>query len=91
MNMILNFQEELFKKFQNGDGFLFLAEKVAPQLKAISTPSVNSKKISSKIFSVSSKKISVIPNGIDFKVFFLKLEILELRIKLLPQQALMFL
>jgi len=46
-----------------------MQKKVAPKLKAISTPSFNSKNDISRDFNVLKKKISVIPNGIDFEVF----------------------
>ena len=49
--------------------FLRMQKKVAPKLKAISTPSLSSKNDIAKDLNVSSRKISVIPNGIDFKVF----------------------
>ncbi|MDC0207922.1 glycosyltransferase family 4 protein, partial [Pseudomonadota bacterium] len=49
--------------------FLRMQKKVAPKLKAISTPSLNSKNDIAKDLNVSSRKISVIPNGIDFEVF----------------------
>ena len=49
--------------------FLKMQKKVAPKLKAISTPSLNSKNDIAKDLNVSSRKISVIPNGIDFEVF----------------------
>jgi len=45
--------------------FLKMQKKVAPQLKVISTPSLNSKKDIAKDLNVSSKNIVVIPNGID--------------------------
>ena len=45
--------------------FLKMQKKVAPFMKAISTPSVNSKNDIVKDFNVSKKKIMVIPNGID--------------------------
>ena len=67
----LEFSRGIIQKISKWRWFSFLKmqKKVAPQLKAISTPSVNSKKDIVKDFSVSSKNISVIPNGIDFKVF----------------------
>ena len=46
-----------------------MQKKVAPKLKAISTPSFNSKKDVAIDFNVSSKNIVVIPNGIDFQKF----------------------
>ena len=52
--------------------FLRMQKKVAPKLKAISTPSLSSKNDIAKDLNVSSRKISVIPNGIDFKVFYPK-------------------
>ena len=45
--------------------FLKMQKKVAPFMKAISTPSINSKNDIVKDFNVSKKKIMVIPNGID--------------------------
>ena len=68
----LEFSRGIIQKISKWRWFSFLKmqKKVAPQLKAISTPSVNSKKDIVKDFSVPSKKISVIPNGIDFKSFF---------------------
>ena len=45
--------------------FLRMQKKVAPFIKAISTPSINSKNDIVKDFNVSKKKIMVIPNGID--------------------------
>ena len=46
-----------------------MQKKVAPKLQAIATPSFNSKKDIAQDFNVSSKNISVIPNGIDFQKF----------------------
>ncbi len=45
--------------------FLKMQKKVAPFMKAISTPSINSKNDIVKDFNVSKKNIMVIPNGID--------------------------
>tara|TARA_B100000287_G_scaffold397842_1_gene414781 strand:+ start:1248 stop:2492 length:1245 start_codon:yes stop_codon:yes gene_type:complete len=45
--------------------FLKMQKKVAPRLKVISTPSLNSKKDIEKDFNVPSKNVVVIPNGID--------------------------
>ena len=45
--------------------FLKMQKKVAPFMKAISTPSINSKNDIVEDFNVSKKKIIVIPNGID--------------------------
>lgn len=49
--------------------FLKMQKKVAPLLKVISTPSINSKDDIVKDFNVSKKKITVIPNGIDHMKF----------------------
>ena len=45
--------------------FLKMQKKVAPFMKVISTPSINSKDDIAKDFNVSKNKIMVIPNGID--------------------------
>ena len=45
--------------------FLKMQKKVAPFMKVISTPSINSKDDIAKDFNVLKKKIMVIPNGID--------------------------
>ena len=49
--------------------FLKMQKRVAKQLKVISTPSMSSKKDITEDFKVSSERISVIPNGIDFNIF----------------------
>ena len=67
----LEFSKGIIQKISKWRWFSFLKmqKKVAPKLKAISTPSFNSKKDIAKDFNVSSKNISVIPNGIDFQKF----------------------
>ena len=45
--------------------FLKMQKEVAPFMKVISTPSINSKNDIAKDFNVSKNKIMVIPNGID--------------------------
>ena len=67
----LEFSKGIIQKISKWRWFSFLKmqRKVAPKLKAISTPSFNSKKDIAKDFNVLSENISVIPNGIDFKKF----------------------
>ena len=67
----LEFSKGIIQKISKWRWFSFLKmqKKVAPKLKAISTPSFNSKKDIAKDFNVSSKNIYVIPNGIDFQKF----------------------
>ena len=67
----IQFSKGIIQKISKWRWFSFLKmqKKVAPNLNAISTPSMNSKKDIAKDFNVSTKKISVIPNGIDFEKF----------------------
>ena len=67
----LEFSKGIIQKISKWRWFSFLKmqKKVAPKLKAISTPSFNSKKDIAIDFNVSSKNIVVIPNGIDFQKF----------------------
>ena len=67
----IQFSKGIIQKISKWRWFSFLKmqKKVAPNLNAISTPSLNSKKDIAKDFNVSTKKISVIPNGIDFEKF----------------------
>ncbi len=67
----IEFSKGIIQKISKWRWFSFLKmqKKVAPKLKAISTPSLNSKNDIVKDFNVSEEKISVIPNGIDFEVF----------------------
>jgi glycosyltransferase involved in cell wall biosynthesis len=73
----IQFSKGIIQKISKWRWFSFLKmqKKVAPNLNAISTPSLNSKKDISKDFNVSTKKISVIPNGIDFEKFSPKSDI----------------
>jgi glycosyltransferase involved in cell wall biosynthesis len=70
-NYDIQFSKGIIQKISKWRWFSFLKmqKKVAPKLNVISTPSHNSKKDITKDFKVSIKKISVIPNGIDFKKF----------------------
>lgn len=63
----IQFSKGIIQKLSKWRWFSFLKmqKKVAPQLKVISTPSLNSKKDIAKDFNVSSENIVVIPNGID--------------------------
>ena len=63
----IQFSKGIFQKLSKWRWFSFLKmqKKVAPHLKVISTPSLNSKKDIEKDFNVSRKSIVVIPNGID--------------------------
>ena len=67
----IQFSKGIIQKISKWRWFSFLKmqRKVAPKLNVISTPSHNSKKDIAKDFNVSIKKISVIPNGIDFEKF----------------------
>ena len=67
----LEFSKGIIQKISKWRWFSFLKmqKKVAPKLRAISTPSFNSKKDIAKDFNVLSKNIFVIPNGIDFQKF----------------------
>ena len=67
----IQFSKGIIQKISKWRWFSFLKmqRKVAPKLNVISTPSHNSKKDIAKDFNVSMKKISVIPNGIDFEKF----------------------
>mgnify|MGYP000122169530 FL=1 len=49
--------------------FLKMNKKVAPKLKKIITPSVNSKKDIALDFKIDPKRIDVIPNGLDLTIF----------------------
>jgi len=49
--------------------FLKMNKKVAPKLKKIITVSLNSKKDIARDFKIDPKRIKVIPNGLDLKVF----------------------
>ena len=73
----IQFSKGIIQKISKWRWFSFLKmqKKVAPNLNAISTPSLNSKKDIAKDFNVSTKKISVIPNGIDFEKFSPKSDI----------------
>ena len=63
----IKFSKSLIQKISKWRWFSFLKmqKKVAPLMKVISTPSINSKDDIVKDFNVSRKKIIVIPNGID--------------------------
>ena len=67
----IKFSKGIIQKISKWRWFSFLnmQKKVAPKLMAISTPSLSSKNDIARDFNVSCKKISVIPNGIDFEVF----------------------
>ena len=67
----LQFSKGIIQKISKWRWFSFLKmqKKVAPKLKAISTPSFNSKKDITIDFNVLGKNIVVIPNGIDFHKF----------------------
>jgi len=67
----IEFSKGIIQKISKWRWFSFLTmqKKVAPNLKAICTPSLNSKNDIVNDFNVSDNKISVIPNGIDFSVF----------------------
>ena len=67
----IEFSKGIMQKISKWRWFSFLKmqKKVAPNLKAICTPSLNSKNDIVNDFNVSDSKISVIPNGIDFSVF----------------------
>ena len=67
----LEFSKGIIQKISKWRWFSFLKmqKKVAPKLKAISTPSFNSKKDITIDFNVLGKNIVVIPNGIDFHKF----------------------
>ena len=49
--------------------FLKMQKKVAPQLKAIVTPSINSLRDIASDFNVNKKNINVINNGLDIDIF----------------------
>ena len=55
--------------------FLKMQKRVAPQLKTIVTPSINSLKDIASDFSVNKKNINVINNGLDIDVFIPNMEI----------------
>ena len=63
----IQFSKSVIQKISKWRWFSFLKmqKKVAPLMKVISTPSINSKDDIVKDFNVSRKKIVVIPNGID--------------------------
>ena len=63
----IQFSKSVIQKISKWRWFSFLKmqKKVAPLMKVISTPSINSKDDIVKDFNVSRKKIMVIPNGID--------------------------
>jgi glycosyltransferase involved in cell wall biosynthesis len=63
----IQFSKSVIQKISKWRWFSFLKmqKKVAPLMKVISTPSINSKDDIVKDFNVSRKKIIVIPNGID--------------------------
>ena len=63
----MQFSKGIIQKISKWRWFSFLKmqKKVAPFMKVISTPSINSKNDIVKDFNVSKKKIMVIPNGID--------------------------
>jgi glycosyltransferase involved in cell wall biosynthesis len=63
----IQFSKGIIQKISKWRWFSFLKmqKKVAPLMKVISTPSINSKGDIVKDFNVSRKKIEVIPNGID--------------------------
>ena len=63
----IQFSKSVIQKISKWRWFSFLKmqKKVAPLMKVISTPSINSKDDIVKDFNVSKKKIVVIPNGID--------------------------
>ena len=61
------FMQRFFKK--RWYSFLKMNKKVAPKLKKIITPSVNSKKDIALDFKIDPKRIDVIPNGLDLTIF----------------------
>ena len=63
----IQFSKGIIQKISKWRWFSFLKmqKKVAPLMKVISTPSINSMDDIVKDFNVSRKKIVVIPNGID--------------------------
>jgi len=63
----MQFSKSIIQKISKWRWFSFLKmqKKVAPLIKVISTPSINSKDDIVKDFNVLEKKIVVIPNGID--------------------------
>ena len=75
----MQFSKGIIQKISKWRWFSFLKmqKKVAPFMKVISTPSINSKDDIVKDFNVSRKKIVVIPNGIDYKKFSPKKHIIR--------------
>ena len=67
----IQFSKGIIQKLSKWRWFSFLKmqKKVAPKLNVICTPSQNSKKDIELDFKVSNLRISVIPNGIDYKTF----------------------
>ena len=67
----IQFSKGIIQKISKWRWFSFLKmqKKVAPLMRVISTPSINSKNDIVKDFNASKKKITVIPNGIDHKNF----------------------
>ena len=63
----IQFSKGIIQKLSKWRWFSFLRmqKKVAPQIKVISTPSLNSKNDIEKDFNVNKENIYVIPNGID--------------------------